>query len=635
MDLGVLKGLARLSGAMSFALVLAGCAGYNAKVTTTMDALKAGSVDAALADLEKNNTDKEKDLLYHFEKGELLRMKGDYAGSINSWSQADAKIQEWENAVRTDPSKLAGDIGSFIVNDTMRRYDGRDYEKVLLSVRLAQDYIAQGKWDEARVEIKKMHEREAIISEFRAKELEDARKEAEGSGIAISSPKEINGYPIESLEAPEVKSLKNAYESAVANYLAGFVYEALGEPSLAAAGYRKAIEMRGNSPILEDALKNLDDNSNRSLSAGVDTLIIVETGNAPVIESLMLPIPLPIPSRNGLGIVMTPLSWPLVKNPGIQVPPPEVTSGTTVIPLEMITSVDHMARRAIADEMPGIIARSAVRAVVKGATQAALRESGSAGSILALIAGVAAVATEQADERTWRTLPNAFSVGRAILPFGPNKLTFQTASGPVTRDVQLSGKYSLVTLRTSGGSVFLAQAPFDPLLEPPKVEPPKAEPPKAIVKKGVKSAMPAKPIPAAEKAATPKVAAQKPEKKSLLATFLVTGALLAGQVGAQTIASKMEYLGEATYVQIPGLTARERNGLLALQMEVQNTDNEPRRVFWRIKWLDDSGFQVWEDEPWKPLLLQAKARQNVQVSAPTPKARDFRIQMNAQDNSNN
>lgn len=125
------------------------------------------------------------------------------------------------------------------------------------------------------------------------------------------------------------------------------------------------------------------------------------------------------------------------------------------------------------------------------------------------------------------------------------------------------------------------------------------------------------------------------KKTSLVAAFLLAGALAAGQASAQTIASKMEHLGEATYVQVAGLMARERNGLLALQLELQNTDNEPRRVFWRVKWLDDAGFQVWDDEPWKPLLLQAKARQNVQIVAPTPKAKDFRIQMNAQDNSNN
>lgn len=117
------------------------------------------------------------------------------------------------------------------------------------------------------------------------------------------------------------------------------------------------------------------------------------------------------------------------------------------------------------------------------------------------------------------------------------------------------------------------------------------------------------------------------------AALLLAGALLAGSAGAQTIASKLEHMGTSSHVQVAGLMARERNGFLALQMELQNTDNEPRRVFWRVKWLDDTGFQVWDNEAWKPLLLQGSARENVQVIAPTPKARDFRIQFNAEDNS--
>lgn len=117
------------------------------------------------------------------------------------------------------------------------------------------------------------------------------------------------------------------------------------------------------------------------------------------------------------------------------------------------------------------------------------------------------------------------------------------------------------------------------------------------------------------------------------AALLLAGALFAGSAGAQTIASKLEHMGESSHVQVAGLIARERNGFLALQMELKNTDNEPRRVFWRVKWLDDTGFQVWDEEAWKPLLLQGSARQNVQIAAPTPKARDFRIQLNAEDNA--
>lgn len=464
--------LKRFGGLVALSILLTGCAGYNAKVAGTVDAVRTGSVDTALADLEKNNSDKDKDLLYHLEKGELLRMKGDYPASIANWSEADARVRAWEEEVKTDPSKVIGDIGSFVLNDTTRRYDGRDYEKVLLGVRLALDHVALGNWDAARVEIKKMHEREAVIAEFRSKELEDAKKNADEKGVSISSPKEISGYPVETLNAPEVQALKNAYESAVANYLAGFVYEALDEPSLAAAGYRKAIEMRGGSPLLEEALKNLDNNKRRPLAEGVDTLFIIETGNAPAIESRMLPIPLPIPSKNGLRVVMTPISWPVVVSKSDTLPPPDnIVVGGKPIGLTMVTSVDHMARRAISDEMPGIIARSAVRAIVKGATQAAIQNNakGTGGAIAALLAGVAAVATEQADERTWRLLPNAFSIGRAILPFGTHRLTVNSPAGPVARDIRLSGKYAVVTVRSSGTTTYLSQTPFDPLLEPPKL----------------------------------------------------------------------------------------------------------------------------------------------------------------------
>lgn len=449
--------------------LLAGCAGYQTRVAGTVDSAQAGRLDLALADLEKNNAGQDKDLLYFLEKGELLRMQGDLTASTAAFAEADAMVRAWEDAVRNDPAKLAGEVGAFILNDTTRRYDGRDYEKVMLSVRLALNYVAEGNWDAARVEIKKMHEREALIAEFRSKELDKARDDAEAKGVAVTSPKEIAGYPVDTLNAPEVLALKNAYESAVANYLAGFVYEALGEPSLAAAGYRKAIEMSGgSSPLIEEALHNLDASRARPLSAGVDTLFIIESGGAPAIVSRTLPIPLPIPGKNGTRIVMTPLAWPVVQASAPLALPDQIRLDDSRIELAPLTFVDHMARRAIADEMPGIIARSAVRAIVKGAAQAALQDNaGGAGAIIGLVAGIAAIATEQADERVWRLLPNAFSVGRAILPFGTHRLSIDSPLGAFEHEIRLSGKYALVSVRQAGSGVYLAQTPFDPLLEPP------------------------------------------------------------------------------------------------------------------------------------------------------------------------
>lgn len=120
-------------------------------------------------------------------------------------------------------------------------------------------------------------------------------------------------------------------------------------------------------------------------------------------------------------------------------------------------------------------------------------------------------------------------------------------------------------------------------------------------------------------------------KPLLLSACLALGAISLS-ASAQTIASKIEQLGGARYIQVTGLMAKERNGFLTLQIELTSDSSKQRRAYWRVKWLDEAGFQVWDDEPWKPVTIQGEAKQNLQVMAPTPKARDFRIQFNAEEN---
>jgi len=464
----VIKRLGKTIGSSAcLAALVAGCAtqGYDRKATTTVDAMKSGNAELALQALEQQNPDKDKDLLYFMEKGELLRMKGSYESSKESWLAADEKVRGWEDQVKTDPSKLLGDVGSLLLNDTTRRYDGRDYEKGFINVRLALDHLAIGDWDSARTEIKKMHEREAIISDFRSKELDAAKSSAESKGLKTTSFKELNGYPVETLEDPAVRALKNSYESAFANYLAGFVYEGLGEPSLAAAGYRKAIEMRPGQALLEDGLKGLDGRVRARSPKLVDTLIVIESGSAPAISSMTLPIILPIPGRSGLSLIATPISWPVIRAADNSVVPASITVDEKPLPVSLLTSVDQMARRALSDEMPGIIARSSIRAITKGVAQKAIDDNagsmGAFGSLLSIAAKVGTVVSEVADERTWRTLPGFFSVARVKLSPGMHKILLPTATGPQLREVGVSGAYALVTLRTSGPSLYLAQTPYN------------------------------------------------------------------------------------------------------------------------------------------------------------------------------
>ena len=232
--------------ALAAVTLLSGCSmfrSYDSELQATNQQLATGNVDAALTLLEKNNTGPDKDLLYYFEKGELLRAKGDLSGSQNAWTSADQVVGQWEDAVKLDTGKYLAQFGSFLVNDKVRRYEGYDYEKVMLTTQMALNLLAVNDFDGARTAIKKTHEREAVIADLRDKEYLKREDEAEKQGVKTEY-KDLKGYPVEALDAPDVVNLKNSYQSAFSHYLAGFVYEALGEKDFLDAHSRP----RGQAP---------------------------------------------------------------------------------------------------------------------------------------------------------------------------------------------------------------------------------------------------------------------------------------------------------------------------------------------------------------------------------------------------
>lgn len=109
--------------------------------------------------------------------------------------------------------------------------------------------------------------------------------------------------------------------------------------------------------------------------------------------------------------------------------------------------------------------------------------------------------------------------------------------------------------------------------------------------------------------------------------------LPAASVLADPIEAKIEQQGNMNRLRVTDLRAVNRNGLLNVQAEVTNLSPSNERLFYRFKWLDDSGFSVWDDEPWKPVLLHGKQKQLITVVAPTPQARDFRLVLQSPNNS--
>ena len=109
-----------------------------------------------------------------------------------------------------------------------------------------------------------MAERETIINRINEKSVAALNtKESENRKNKVQSYTRIdniNGYPVNLINSPEISSLKNAYQNAAAHYLAGFIFERQGEAGMAAPGYRTALELKPNNGLFELSLGLLDKN---------------------------------------------------------------------------------------------------------------------------------------------------------------------------------------------------------------------------------------------------------------------------------------------------------------------------------------------------------------------------------------
>jgi hypothetical protein len=453
------RGRARPAAAILLAALVSGCAtfrSYNVELTRTIDLARTGAIDKAVAGHDRSSRRGGRDLLYYLEKGELLRLDGRIKDSQAAWLEADMHVQKWEDTARAHPERLLRDVGSVLVNDRVRAYEGADFEKVMLTARMALNHIALGEWDQARVAIKRTHEREALIAELRSGQVLEAEEEAKKRGARVSF-KDLDGYPVETIDSPQVNALRNSYQSAFSHFLAGFIYEALGEPSLAAAGYRQAIELRPGVALLERSLEGLDTRVFDRESGRTELLVVVESGSAPARVSANFN--LPVFTEHGMAIA--PVSVPLIRElDPLPAPRRLMLDAAPAGELALITSVDLMSRRQLQDEMPWIMLRAFTRATAKVVVQRqAMRrdDSGLAGAL----AIIGAILTEQADERVWRTLPASISVARVSVAPGEHAVAVDAGSGRHEFKVNVQGRHALVCIRLLGSQAYLVSPAAD------------------------------------------------------------------------------------------------------------------------------------------------------------------------------
>jgi hypothetical protein len=115
---------------------------------------------------------------------------------------------------------------------------------------------------------------------------------------------------------------------------------------------------------------------------------------------------------------------------------------------ELVQNVTALAEKSLADRMPAITAKALARAATKfafaegatrGVQQAVGRDAAPwVGLVVGLLTKGMAVASEEADKRIWRTLPDEIHVARVWVPAGQWQMSVRpSGSGlPVEKESQ-------------------------------------------------------------------------------------------------------------------------------------------------------------------------------------------------------
>ena len=382
-------------------LLLQGCASYSHSFEPIDASLARNDPKTALDLLEKQDYPERNRLLYLLNKAMLLRMQGEYAASNEVFEEAKRIIQAYSAISVTEQS------ASFVVNDTTITYTGSPLDRVMLHTFAALNYLELGKLDEARVE--------ALQVDVLLRRLE---QDAPDSALSVDP---------------------------FARYLAGMIYEELGEDSDAMIAYRKAYEAYQEHARLyattvpdylrQDLLRLSRRlglrNEYRKYRAEFGELPVPRTSNhqkqgrvvlffsnglAPVKRESSQAIVDPVS-----GIVVR-ISLPYYENRPVPVTRVRLHVAGRHSESETVEDIIGVSRATLQAALPGITARAIARAVTKYQMS---RQAQQQDDLAGLLVNIMNVVTERADTRSWLTLPADIQMARLDLPAGTYTLTLE------------------------------------------------------------------------------------------------------------------------------------------------------------------------------------------------------------------
>jgi hypothetical protein len=422
-------------------------------IDASLRAHDAKGADAIVQQAEKEYGEGSR-VLYGMDRGMTLQLVGDYQQSNAVLELAEEELD------RLYTRKIRTQALAFMTNDTALPYEGDPYEQVLINVLKALNYAVLGQWQDSLVEARRIDHRLNVLSD-RTQEKHAYRDDGFArylSGILYESTGDVNNAFIAYRKAYEIFDATRAWShTSVPSQLR----EDLLRTSEAMHFTQELAEYRRLFPDTKWE-------TNQSLQQLAQVVVISYNGRAPRKEDQFIDLPISLNAlqlvllnrgivqqnrgaNRGMDTVLYGLNGRVVRVALPRLIPQKTQVSVDMVSLipdngtrmtvntELVHNVTAMAEKALSERMAGITAKALARAATKfafaegatrGAQHAAGRDAGPwVGLLVGLLTKGLAVASEEADTRSWQTLPDEIHLGRVWVPPGRYQVQSESIGG--------------------------------------------------------------------------------------------------------------------------------------------------------------------------------------------------------------
>jgi hypothetical protein len=373
-----------------------GCATYQSKLSQPLMYMQNGHADKAAELIKKEAFEPSRDqLVYLLDYSTAKQLAGDYKGSNEGFEKAGdlADLNDYHSITKV--------TASLLLSEEMVQYKGDDYEKVLIPIYGAINYLMLHDKEDARVKVRKLND----LANF--------------------------------LEIEGKKPFKN---NPFAPYLSALIWEDSGNLDNAYIEYKNAYAIdAGYDPVEEDLLRvsyilgRLDDYAMwkkkfptvktyekkwKDRSQG-ELVVIYQQGKGPRKQPAPSFPRLPELVRVGSAGVMARV----------------VVDGKVMDKTLPVFSVEDTAMKTLGEQYAGLLAKRLGGVAAKAVVADQIRQKN---QLLGDLTWIAMNVADRADVRQWVSLPQTFQVGRVVLPPGKHKVKIEA----LTYDGNPSGESS-------------------------------------------------------------------------------------------------------------------------------------------------------------------------------------------------